>query len=648
MVVDLISFIIMWLNAFPLSSGIQAMSPRTIVVGTNLSYTEHCRCPFGAYVQKHEDGTNKTDRPQTLDAICLGPTGNAQGTYKFLNLATGKRIYRRKWTEIPASDWVIQRVNDLGRRDKAEQELVFRNLRKEVIRDDVNDNNVANLQSLSDSDDNDDTLDDDIIAPDITDDARHGLLDEGVRRDDVDDHGNDAQDIQEQDVQDTRNNILTRAKTTETKINAQPTPIIVNNNINPTLAEIVNRTLDERREQQTYADVVQERVPVMERQEPGNVQTASRSPRVKLEPNIRTETITQDDRQIDEIRNEPELLDDNHQLEAHSNNDGENHPEEEMSVIDAGGVEIDDIDEYHPDTLTPSQASVVRPRSPIRTRSWSKQSVDDATLIHYALTQLTLKEGLKRFGEKGEAAVTKEIKQLHDRDVFTPVHRNTLTDKQKREALKLLMCLKEKRNKDVKGRGCADGRKQRNHYDKDEATSPTVALESVLLTSVIDAHERRDVAVVDIPGAFLQTDMDDDVCVSFDGSLAELMVKALPEIYSKYVTVNNKGNKVLYVKLKKALYGCLKSAILFYRKLAADLTKMGFKINFYDPCVANKLVGVKQLTVCWHVDDLKISHVNKHVVTKLIRKLNRLYGKTDKLTVSRGKYHDYLGMYLDH
>ena len=75
---------------------------------------------------------------------------------------------------------------------------------------------------------------------------------------------------------------------------------------------------------------------------------------------------------------------------------------------------------------------------------------------------------------------------------------------------------------------------------------------------------------------------------------------------------------------------------------------MGFKINFYDPCVANKLVGGKQLTVCWHVDDLKISHVNKHVVTKLIRKLNRLYGKTDKLTVSRVKYHDYLRMYLDY
>ena len=113
------------------------------------------------------------------------------------------------------------------------------------------------------------------------------------------------------------------------------------------------------------------------------------------------------------------------------------------------------------------------------------------------------------------------------------------------------------------------------------------------------------------------------------------------------MTLNSKGKKVLYVKLKKALYGCLKSAILFYRKVSINLTTMGFKIKFYDPCVANKMVGGKQLTVCWHVDDLKISHVDKHVVTKFITKLQKLYGEQGGLTVSRGKYHSYLGMFLD-
>ena len=61
MVVDLISFAITWLNAFPMSGGIKNILPRSIVVRTNLNYNEHCRCPFGAYIQTHKEGTNNTD-----------------------------------------------------------------------------------------------------------------------------------------------------------------------------------------------------------------------------------------------------------------------------------------------------------------------------------------------------------------------------------------------------------------------------------------------------------------------------------------------------------------------------------------------------------------------------------------------------------
>jgi hypothetical protein len=45
--------------------------------------------------------------------------------------------------------------------------------------------------------------------------------------------------------------------------------------------------------------------------------------------------------------------------------------------------------------------------------------------------------------------------------------------------------------------------------EKEDASSPTVATESVMLTSVNDALEGRDVATVDLPGAFLQADMED-------------------------------------------------------------------------------------------------------------------------------------------
>jgi hypothetical protein len=75
------------------------------------------------------------------------------------------------------------------------------------------------------------------------------------------------------------------------------------------------------------------------------------------------------------------------------------------------------------------------------------------------------------------------------------------------------------------------------------------------------------------------------------------MVKVAPEVYRKYVYVNKNGETILYVKLLNALYGILKAALLFYKRLVKDLTGNGFKLNLYDPCVANKTVNGKQMTL---------------------------------------------------
>jgi hypothetical protein len=129
------------------------------------------------------------------------------------------------------------------------------------------------------------------------------------------------------------------------------------------------------------------------------------------------------------------------------------------------------------------------------------------------------------------------------------------------------MFLKEKRDGTIKGRACADGRKKRENAVLGAATSPTVAVESLMITATIEAHEGRDVAVVDVPGAFLAADMDEYVLMTIKGRLAELMVKADPNIYRKYITLDAYNQPILYVKLQKALYGCLISALLFYEKL---------------------------------------------------------------------------------
>ena len=86
---------------------------------------------------------------------------------------------------------------------------------------------------------------------------------------------------------------------------------------------------------------------------------------------------------------------------------------------------------------------------------------------------------------------------------------------------------------------------------------------------MIDAYIERDVAVVDIPGAYLRVVMDDGVFIIFCGKMAELMVAADPMLYHKYISYGKNGEDLLYVRAQKALYGCLKSALLFMRNWSA-------------------------------------------------------------------------------
>jgi hypothetical protein len=99
-------------------------------------------------------------------------------------------------------------------------------------------------------------------------------------------------------------------------------------------------------------------------------------------------------------------------------------------------------------------------------------------------------------------------------------------------------------------------------------------------------------------GRFLHADTEDDITIVLKGRLVELMVQVVPNLYRKYITVDRKGTAILYVKMQKVLYGLLRSALLFDRKLVADLESDVFALNPYDLCVANKVVNGKQMTVC--------------------------------------------------
>ena len=96
----------------------------------------------------------------------------------------------------------------------------------------------------------------------------------------------------------------------------------------------------------------------------------------------------------------------------------------------------------------------------------------------------------------------KELHQFNTYDVFEPIAADSLSNEEKKKALSLIIFLKEKQNGTIKAQSCANGSVQRLHVAKEEAAFPTVALESVFVTSTIEARKNREVVTINIYGYF--------------------------------------------------------------------------------------------------------------------------------------------------
>ena len=183
----------------------------------------------------------------------------------------------------------------------------------------------------------------------------------------------------------------------------------------------------------------------------------------------------------------------------------------------------------------------------------------------------------------------KELQQLIYWKVMHPRDANTLSWNKNHSALKYLMFLKEKWCGKVKGWGCADGRRQLLYKSKEETSSPTVWVESLFLSSMNNAKVNHKVVTCDIPGTFMQVNIDEQFFLKFDGDLVEQLIQVDP-MYQPYVTYEGK-QPVLYTELDKALYGTLQAVLLFWQKLSAFLIeKHGFEQNEYDWCIVNKMI----------------------------------------------------------
>ncbi len=138
-----------------------------------------------------------------------------------------------------------------------------------------------------------------------------------------------------------------------------------------------------------------------------------------------------------------------------------------------------------------------------------------------------------------------------------------------------------------------------------EAVLPRVLMESAFIMAATAEKERQSVQCYDMPSAFVNTDVNVDVHIIQKGELAGMMEQITPQTYRKYINVDKKGTKILYMKLQRELYRQMRASLLFYRKLQKEFKEYGLVVNPYNPCVANMVTkSGKQLTVVWHVDNL--------------------------------------------
>jgi hypothetical protein len=569
------------LNQFPWPNGISStMSPASLVTGVPPPDYTKLKLEFGSYVQTFEDNTpTNTPKARSLGAIALTPTGNATGDYYFLSLATGACISRHQWTLLPITDQAISRVEALAKQEGQpliqDRGLVVEWRPDYLVDDDEYDRDYAPP----------DTPLADVLNP-----HDYDPLDPGELQDLLDDHD-------------------------DAVLYALPPPLGV----------------------APGAD--------QHHQDP--------------DPDDVHETNANDNDNNDDD-------DDNNDNDNDDDDDDDAPAAHEPDVValfeEGAGMEtaVAPMEEG-----APAETPAIRNRYDLRERHPRADRLRDAMdsphdrqsyhapvqLLHqgldaqcnyifgWVMTQMTAKAGLKKHGVFAETALLKEFTQQKDLDVWEVLDPLKLTFDEKMGALRALNLLKEKRNGDLKGRTVADGSKQKGMYPKSKTASPTVNIAALMLTILIDAYERRDVATADVAGAYLKATMPDRVIIKFVGESVDILLKMEP-LYERFVTIE-KGVKVLYARLKKALYGCVQSALLWYNLFHDTLKQMGFIVNPYDPCVANCMIDGSQCTIAWYVDDTKISHVNPNVVTRIIDTLEGHFGK---MTVTRGREHVFLGM----
>lgn len=615
---------IYFLGAMPTANSLDMRSPREKLMQVLLDAKTDLRFGFGDYVQIADNETDNSMAERTRGAIALMPAGNREGSWWFYVLKTRKPVKRNTATILPMPDEVIALLNSFAERDRKGRKRTRGHIDigtwRTFMEEDSDDGDTTSQGPSDPSDD----IDIEYSLPERVQPQRgvehHGDLDYEANGED-DDHPFTADDDSNNEPQGQANARGVHEDIFGPDSDAEEE---ATGDINRDLQEYTepaatqtwqgtNEPSQEQGEQLPFPDLQQ-----------GN--TAPLDYGVRESPGI-----------------------------VNSSGDAEDVHPSDPGISQQSG----DDGEVRTYNLRGNRAQPGRWRGVAFTKKAERRtaheagvrrkfnSARNAFLRRTFGLHLSVRQAINKLGVEAIRSVVKEMIQLVGQGTFEGVNVDELSEEQLRLIITSSTFLKEKFHADglfdkLKARLVAGGHLQdRTIYD--ESTSPTASTTSVFIAATLAANEGRAVATVDVPGAFLHSKMPDDsppVLMRLNKFETKVLVKVEPS-FAEYV----RPNGTCVVKLKRALYGCVQSARLWYKKVSSDLITLGYAKNRVDECVFNRTeADGSQSTLVLHVDDFFISAKTEDHVSKVIEDIEALY---PSLSVKRGRVLDYLGMQFD-
>jgi hypothetical protein len=260
--------------------------------------------------------------------------------------------------------------------------------------------------------------------------------------------------------------------------------------------------------------------------------------------------------------------------------------------------------------------------------------------------RISLESALLSHGKWARDSIMDELKVMIEREVFEPVNILNLSPKEMKSRIPSMLFCKEKKDAmgniiKFKSRFTAGGHRQNpDNYLHEETSSYTPATSSIFVVAAISAFEKRKVKTLDFTAAYLNALMKKKVFMKINKTISNFLI----DIKGDWKTfLDDRGE--LTVILKKALYGCLESAVLWYDRLVNFMLDLGFKVSGYDKCVLFKIFDDdSHMLVIIYVDDLFMSCINESHIDNLIDLIRKEF---KEVTTNDDKVFTYLGMLFD-